>query len=141
MLRRKVGEALRRKGCDDSFLRWSMLQRNPSGMLRRKLHWTLHFSAFHIAGTLTDKALRNGSIKKTPEKRGNVRDNNKRTRTENVFAITANPVRREYMGTIPNRVALRNVNPVNARNPVARTCYECGSTDHIKLACPRLNQA
>ncbi|GJT65923.1 putative reverse transcriptase domain-containing protein, partial [Tanacetum coccineum] len=35
----------------------------------------------------------------------------------------------------------RNVNPINARNPVARTCYECGSTDHIKAACPRLNQA
>nr|GEU91596.1 reverse transcriptase domain-containing protein [Tanacetum cinerariifolium] len=38
-------------------------------------------------------------------------------------------------------MAPRNVNPVNARNPVARTCYECGSTDHIKSACPRLNQA
>nr|GEU83533.1 putative reverse transcriptase domain-containing protein [Tanacetum cinerariifolium] len=36
---------------------------------------------------------------------------------------------------------LRNVNPINAKNPVARTCYECGSTDHIKSACPRLNQA
>ncbi|GJY93045.1 DNA helicase, partial [Tanacetum coccineum] len=47
-LQRKVGEALRRKGCDDSFLRWSMLRRNPSGMLRRKLPWTLHFSAFHV---------------------------------------------------------------------------------------------
>ncbi|GJX27461.1 hypothetical protein Tco_0233757 [Tanacetum coccineum] len=34
MLQRKVGEALRRKGCDDSFLRWSMLRRNPSGVLR-----------------------------------------------------------------------------------------------------------
>nr|GEU40542.1 hypothetical protein [Tanacetum cinerariifolium] len=29
------GEALRCKGCDDSFLCWSMLQHNPSGMLRR----------------------------------------------------------------------------------------------------------
>ncbi|GJQ92732.1 hypothetical protein Tco_0003871 [Tanacetum coccineum] len=48
MLRRKVGEALRRKGCDDSFPRWSMLRRNPSGMLRRKLPWTIHFSAFHV---------------------------------------------------------------------------------------------
>ncbi|GKE52093.1 hypothetical protein Tco_1487249 [Tanacetum coccineum] len=33
MLRRKVGEALRRKGCDNSFLCWNMLQRNPSGVL------------------------------------------------------------------------------------------------------------
>nr|GEX71229.1 hypothetical protein [Tanacetum cinerariifolium] len=39
------------------------------------------------------------------------------------------------------RVAPRNVNPINAKNPVARTCYECGSTDHIKSTCLKLNQA
>ncbi|GJX83848.1 putative reverse transcriptase domain-containing protein [Tanacetum coccineum] len=39
------------------------------------------------------------------------------------------------------RVVPRNVNPVNARNPTTRACYECGSIDHIKAACPRLNQA
>ncbi|GJW81397.1 reverse transcriptase domain-containing protein [Tanacetum coccineum] len=136
--------------------------------------------AVQIAGTLTDEALRNGSIKKNPEKRGNrgepskdrnVRDDNKRTRTKNALATTANPVREGYTGTTPKcttcnyhhspetpcrtcfnyncprhfakdcRVVPRNVNPINARNPVARTCYECGSTDHIKAACPRLNQA
>ncbi|GKE20334.1 reverse transcriptase domain-containing protein, partial [Tanacetum coccineum] len=76
---------------------------------------------------------RNGKIKKV-EKRGNVgetskdrngRDDNKRTRTRN----------REY-GGVP-----RNMNPVNARNPTVRACYECGSTDHVKSACPRLNRA
>ncbi|GJS65429.1 putative reverse transcriptase domain-containing protein [Tanacetum coccineum] len=133
-----------------------------------------------LAGTLTDEALRNGSIKKNPKKRGNVgepskdrngREDNKRTRTENAFAMTANPVRGGYMGTTPEcttsgyhhspetpcrscfncnrlchfardyRVVPRNVNPINARNPVARTCFECNSTDHIKSACPRINQA
>ncbi|GJU62303.1 putative reverse transcriptase domain-containing protein [Tanacetum coccineum] len=104
-----------------------------------------------IAGTLTDEALRNGTIKKEPledrrnegrraGKDRNGRDDNKKTRTENAFATTANPVRGGYTGTTP-RVVPRNVNPINARNPVARTCYECGSTDHIKAACPRLNQA
>ncbi|GJT00572.1 putative reverse transcriptase domain-containing protein [Tanacetum coccineum] len=34
----------------------------------------------------------------------------------------------------------RTVNPVNARNPTVRACYECGSTDHIRSACPRLNR-
>ncbi|GJV83306.1 putative reverse transcriptase domain-containing protein [Tanacetum coccineum] len=36
-----------------------------------------------------------------------------------------------------------NVNPINVRNPTpARgACYECGSTDHLKPAYPRLNRA
>ncbi|GJT82726.1 reverse transcriptase domain-containing protein [Tanacetum coccineum] len=134
----------------------------------------------HIASTLTDETLRNGSIKKNPEKIGNGgepskdrngRDDNKRTRTGNAFATTANPIRREYIGTTPKCIACnyhhspetpcrtcfnynrpghfakdckvvpKNVNPINARNPTARACYECGSTDHVKVACPRLNQA
>ncbi|GJS20318.1 reverse transcriptase domain-containing protein [Tanacetum coccineum] len=97
----------------------------------------------YIAGTLTDEALRNGSIKKNPKKRGNrgepskdrnVKDNNKRTRTGNDFATTINPTGRENTGHFAKdcRVAHRNVNPINARNPVASACYECGCTDHIK---------
>ncbi|GKD46961.1 putative reverse transcriptase domain-containing protein [Tanacetum coccineum] len=41
------------------------------------------------------------------------------------------------------RVMPRNVNPVNVRNPtLARgACYECGSTHHLKPACPRLNRS
>ncbi|GKF71208.1 hypothetical protein Tco_0207322, partial [Tanacetum coccineum] len=97
------------------------------------------------AGTLTDKAARNGSLKKNLEKRGNsgepnrdrnARDENKRTRTRNAFSTTTNPVRREYNGTIPKncRVAPRMVNLVNARNPTTTpgACYECGGTDHFK---------
>nr|GEW34375.1 hypothetical protein [Tanacetum cinerariifolium] len=99
--------------------------------------------AMQISGALTDEAVRNGSIKKV-EKRGNVeepgkdksgRDANKRTRTRNVFATTVNPVGRENTG-VP-----RNVNHVNARNPPVRACYECGSIDHVRSACPRWNRA
>ncbi|GKB54574.1 putative reverse transcriptase domain-containing protein [Tanacetum coccineum] len=89
-----------------------------------------------------------------------VRDDNKRT--GNAYATTTNPVRKENTGTVPKcttcntrhspeapfrtcfncnrpghfakdcRVVPRNVNPINARNPTARACFECGSTDHIR---------
>ncbi|GKC24583.1 putative reverse transcriptase domain-containing protein [Tanacetum coccineum] len=39
------------------------------------------------------------------------------------------------------RVVPRNANSTKARNPSVRACYECGSADHVKSACPRLNQA
>ncbi|GKA14955.1 putative reverse transcriptase domain-containing protein [Tanacetum coccineum] len=41
------------------------------------------------------------------------------------------------------RVVPRNVNPVNVRNPAPAhgACFECGSTDHYNLACPRLIRA
>ncbi|GJV62804.1 putative reverse transcriptase domain-containing protein [Tanacetum coccineum] len=132
-----------------------------------------------ISGTLTDEAVRNGSIKKV-KKIGNVeetskdkngRDDNKRTRTGNVFTTTVNHVGRENMGTWSkcttcdsyhapggpwrtcfncNRLSHlakdcigvpRNEDLVNARNPTVRACYECGSTDHVRSACPRLNRA
>ncbi|GJY13220.1 putative reverse transcriptase domain-containing protein [Tanacetum coccineum] len=99
------------------------------------------------------------------------RDDNRRTRTVNAFATTVNPVGRENTGTWPKcttcnsyhapggpchtcfncnrpghlardyRGVLRNVNPVNARNLTVRACYECGSTDHVRPACPILNKA
>nr|GEV22729.1 hypothetical protein [Tanacetum cinerariifolium] len=106
-----------------------------------------------------------------PSKDKSGRDDNKRTMTGNVFTSTANPVGRENTGTWPKcttcnsyhapggpchtcfhcnrpihlandyRGVLRNVNPVDARNPTVKARYEYGSTDHITLACPRLNRA
>ncbi|GJS66098.1 putative reverse transcriptase domain-containing protein [Tanacetum coccineum] len=100
-----------------------------------------------------------------PSKDRSGRDDNKRTMTGNVFATTINPVGRENMGTWskcttcnsyhapggpcrtcfncnrPGHLAKdcrgvpRNVNPVNARNPTVRACYECGSTDHVRPVC------
>ncbi|GJY90443.1 putative reverse transcriptase domain-containing protein [Tanacetum coccineum] len=106
-----------------------------------------------------------------PSKDRSGRDDHKRIRTGNAFATTVNPVERDNMGTWPKcttcnsyhapggpcrtcfncnrpghlardcRGVPRNVNPVNARNPTVRACYECGSTDHVRSACPRLNRA
>nr|GEY56252.1 reverse transcriptase domain-containing protein [Tanacetum cinerariifolium] len=36
-----------------------------------------------------------------------------------------------------NGVVPRNVNLIIDRNLTVRACYECGSTDHVKSACPR----
>nr|GEU64230.1 hypothetical protein [Tanacetum cinerariifolium] len=124
--------------------------------------------AMQIFDALTDEAVRNGSIKKV-EKRGNVRDpskdkngrdDNKRTRTGNVFATIVSPIGRENTCTWPKcatynsyhapggpcrtcfncncpdhlakdcRSVSRNVNLVNAKNPPVRARCECGSTDH-----------
>nr|GEZ01208.1 reverse transcriptase domain-containing protein [Tanacetum cinerariifolium] len=106
-----------------------------------------------------------------PSKDKNGRDDNKRNRIGNVFGTTVSPIGRENMGTWPKcatcnsyhipggpcrtcfncnrpghlakdyRSVHRNVNPVNARNPPVKACYECGSTDHVRSAYPRLNRA
>ncbi|GJT12646.1 putative reverse transcriptase domain-containing protein [Tanacetum coccineum] len=101
-----------------------------------------------------------------PNKDKNGRDDNKRARTWNAFATTVNHVGRENTGTWPKcticnsfhtpgglcrtcynynrpghlardcKSVPRNVNPVNARNSTVRACYECGSIDHVRPACP-----
>nr|GEW88746.1 hypothetical protein [Tanacetum cinerariifolium] len=107
--------------------------------------------AVQISGALTDEAVRNGSIKKV-EKRGNVgepskdkngREDNKRTRIKNVFATTTSHVGREHIDHLAKecRSVPGNVNPVNARNSPVKACYECGSIDHVRPTCPRLNRA
>ncbi|GJY78333.1 putative reverse transcriptase domain-containing protein [Tanacetum coccineum] len=107
-------------------------------------------------GMLTDEAIRSGSLRKNTKKRGNyrkpskdgnVRDDNKRSRTGRAFTSTTNPIRREYTGSAPKctkynfhhhlempcrtytnynrlghfakdcRVGIRIMNPQNARNP------------------------
>ncbi|GJV80230.1 putative reverse transcriptase domain-containing protein [Tanacetum coccineum] len=97
--------------------------------------------AVQIAGTLTDEALRNGSIKKNPKKRGNGGEPSKDNKRTRLGILLLQP--QTLLGEVTRdcRVVPRSVNPVNARNLTARACFECGSTDHIKLACPRLNQA
>nr|GEV75386.1 hypothetical protein [Tanacetum cinerariifolium] len=116
------------------------------------------------------KVEKRGNVGETSKDK-NGKDDNKRTRTRNIIAKTASPIGRENTGTWPKcatcnsyhtlggpcRTCLnynclghlandcksvpRNVNLVNAKNPPVRPCYECGSTDHVRPACPRLNRA
>ncbi|GJZ57905.1 putative reverse transcriptase domain-containing protein [Tanacetum coccineum] len=117
------------------------------------------------------KKVKNRGNVGEPSKDRSGRDDNKRTRIGNAFATTVNPLGRENMGVWPKcttcnsyhapggpchtyfncnrpghlandcRGMRRNVNPANVRNPTVRACYECGSTDHVRPACPRLNIA
>ncbi|GKF76594.1 putative reverse transcriptase domain-containing protein, partial [Tanacetum coccineum] len=116
------------------------------------------------------KVEKRGSVGE-PSKDRSGRDDNKTTKTVNAFATSVNHVGRENTGTWPLcticnsfhapggfcricyncnrsghlamdcRSVPRNVNPVNARNPTVRACYECGSIDHVRPACLRWNRA
>ncbi|GJV76851.1 putative reverse transcriptase domain-containing protein [Tanacetum coccineum] len=116
------------------------------------------------------KVEKRGNVGETSKDK-NGRDDSKRTKTGNAFATTVNPIERENMGTwakcttcnsyhalggpyrrrfnynCPGYLAKdcrgvpRNVNPVNARNPTVKACYECSSTDHVRSACRRFNKA
>nr|GEV08863.1 reverse transcriptase domain-containing protein [Tanacetum cinerariifolium] len=65
------------------------------------------------------------------------RDDNKRTRTGECFCYYYKPCHLETN----SRGVSKNVNPINARNPPIKACYECSSTDHVRTACPRWNRA
>ncbi|GJX23434.1 reverse transcriptase domain-containing protein [Tanacetum coccineum] len=97
--------------------------------------------AMQKAGTLIDEAIRNGSLKKNTEKRGNggehsrdrnVKDDNKRSRTGNAFATTANPVRREYTGTVPK---CTNCNLHHLPELTCRACFSCNRLGHLAKDC------
>ncbi|GKA73551.1 putative reverse transcriptase domain-containing protein [Tanacetum coccineum] len=97
--------------------------------------------AVNKAGTLTDEAVGNGSLKKNPEKRRNsgessrdrnARDENKRTRTGNAFATTTNPVKKEYNGTIPKCVSCNLHHPSEIP---CRACFNCGRLGHMAKDC------
>ncbi|GJT24971.1 putative reverse transcriptase domain-containing protein [Tanacetum coccineum] len=94
----------------------------------------------YISSALIDEAVRNGSIKKV-EKRGNVgepskdkngRDDNKRTRTGNAFATTANPVGRENTSAWPK---CTTCNSYHAPGGPCRTCFNCNHPGHFVKDC------
>ncbi|GKE00297.1 reverse transcriptase domain-containing protein, partial [Tanacetum coccineum] len=97
----------------------------------------LKYTAEVKAGTLTDEAISNGSLKKNTEKRGNggepsrdrnVKDDNKRTRTWNAFATIANLVRRKYTGTTPK---CTNCNLYHLLESPCRACFSCNRLGHL----------
>ncbi|GKE24267.1 hypothetical protein Tco_1435779 [Tanacetum coccineum] len=102
---------------------------------------TIIQSVVLIARMLTDEAIRNGVLKKISEKRGNnrepsrdgnVRDDNKRSRTRRAFAIITNPVRKEYTGAAPK---CPNYNYHRQPEVPCRLCINCNRFRHIAKDC------
>ncbi|GJV72673.1 reverse transcriptase domain-containing protein [Tanacetum coccineum] len=98
-------------------------------------------SAILKAGVLNDKAVRNGSLKRSGERRGddeesskegNVKGNNKRTRTGRVFAIITNPIRKEYTGSTPKCTKCNFHH--NTETP-CRACTNCNRLGHFARDC------
>ncbi|GJV38582.1 hypothetical protein Tco_1411059 [Tanacetum coccineum] len=94
-----------------------------------------------ITGTLTDEAIRNGSIKKNPDKRGNGgepnkdrnrMDDNKSTRTGNAFVTTTNLVKRENTSTTPKCTTYNFYHPPEAP---CRTCFNYNCPRHLAKDC------
>nr|GEX37734.1 hypothetical protein [Tanacetum cinerariifolium] len=93
-----------------------------------------------ISGALTDKAVRNGSIKKV-EKRGNAgepskdknyKDDNKRTRIGNAFVTTANPVGEDNTCAWPK---CTTCNSYHASRGTCRTCFNYNRPGHFVKDC------
>ncbi|GJV82275.1 putative reverse transcriptase domain-containing protein [Tanacetum coccineum] len=81
------------------------------------------------AGILTDEAVSYGTLTKGNDKRKVVEESSKSGRS--------------WKDNKKAKVAIRQVAPVNAvrmgNNP--RVCYECGSPDHFRNTCPKMNRA
>ncbi|GKB69357.1 reverse transcriptase domain-containing protein [Tanacetum coccineum] len=89
------------------------------------------------ARVLTDEAVRNGSLKRTGERRGdggesskegNVKGGNKRAKTGKVFVTITNPVRKEYTG-LASKCA--NYNFHHHPKTPCRTSTNCNHLGHF----------
>ncbi|GKE17710.1 putative reverse transcriptase domain-containing protein [Tanacetum coccineum] len=90
---------------------------------------------------LTDEAIRNESLKKNTEKRGNggepsrdgnVKDDNKRSKNGRAFATITNPVRKEYMGSAPK---CTNFNFHHQPEMPCRMCMNYNRLGHFARDC------
>ncbi|GJS33044.1 reverse transcriptase domain-containing protein [Tanacetum coccineum] len=84
---------------------------------------------------------RNGSLKRSGEtkgdgressKEGNVKGDNKRARSGKVFATITNPVRKEYMGSVPK---CTNCNFHHNLKTPCRACTNCNRLGHFVRDC------
>ncbi|GKB91485.1 putative reverse transcriptase domain-containing protein [Tanacetum coccineum] len=127
------------------------------GMLRATQP-TMIQSAILRAGILTDEAVSCGTLTKGNEKRegveesskhGSGRNDDKRAKVSKGFVAATNH-RNEYAGPLPKCVkCLAHHSKIDLVAPInvvrggyePGTCYECGSCEHYRNTCPKLNLA
>nr|GEZ30408.1 putative reverse transcriptase domain-containing protein [Tanacetum cinerariifolium] len=117
-----------------------------NALLYRSVRWwhqqsQQQFSVVQKVRMLTDKAIRNGALKKITKKIGNsgepsrdgkAMDDNKRPKTRRVFVTITNHVRKEYIGIAP-----KCPNCSFHRNPEisCRKCTNCNRLRHFAKDC------
>ncbi|GKC54778.1 putative reverse transcriptase domain-containing protein [Tanacetum coccineum] len=106
----------------------------------------------HLAGRLTDEAVRCGTLTRSSEKRkeaeetskqgGSWKDNKKAKVGKGFVAIA--PPRNENVGSYSKCAKCSSYHPevsaVRMENN-QRVCYECGRSEHLRNTCPKLNRA
>ncbi|GKE03606.1 reverse transcriptase domain-containing protein, partial [Tanacetum coccineum] len=93
-------------------------------------------------GTLTKGNEKRKGVEETSKSGGSWRDN-KKAKAGTGFVATA-PPRNESVGPYSKLSApFKQVAPVNVvkMGYNQRVCYECGSSDHLRNTCPRMNRA
>ncbi|GKA19327.1 putative reverse transcriptase domain-containing protein [Tanacetum coccineum] len=109
------------------------------------------------AGILTNEVVRCGTLTGSSEKRKEVEEtskqggswkDNKKAKVGKGFVATAAP-RNEILGSYSKCAKCSAYHPESGPSPfsavrmgdIQRVCYECGSSEHLRNTCPKLNRA
>ncbi|GJS27672.1 putative reverse transcriptase domain-containing protein [Tanacetum coccineum] len=101
---------------------------------------------------LTDEAVRCGTLTRSSEKRKEVEEtskqggswkDNKKAKVGKGFVATAPPRNKPGHFARDCRASVNQVAPVSVvmMGNNQRVCYECGSSEHLRNTCPKLNRA
>nr|GEU51412.1 hypothetical protein [Tanacetum cinerariifolium] len=100
-----------------------------------------HLSAILKDGILTDEEVRCGTLTRSSEKRKEVEETSKQGESE-PCRLCFNCQKLGYFAR-DCRASVKQVAPVSAvmMGINQRVCYECGSSEHLRNTCPKLNRA
>nr|GEW75346.1 reverse transcriptase domain-containing protein [Tanacetum cinerariifolium] len=109
-------------------------------------------SAILKDGILTDEAVRCGKLTKSSEKRKEVEEtskqgglwkDNKKEKVGKGFVVTAAPRNKPGHFARDCQVSVKQVAPISVVRMENKQIvfYECGSTEHLRNTCPKLNRA